>query len=61
MSGKKLFLNYDHSENVDYKSLLQVCDANTSFDADFDSRGPNGPIDSLDSSSIQTPFKTILE
>ncbi|CAN5823128.1 hypothetical protein BH20ACI4_BH20ACI4_03510 [soil metagenome] len=53
MIGKKVFVSYDHSEDVDYKRLLQAWDANTSFDFDFDSRGPNVPIDSYDASVIK--------
>lgn len=53
MAGKKVFVSYDHSEDIDYKRLLQAWDANTSFDFDFDSRGPNVPIDSFDASVIK--------
>lgn len=50
---KKVFVSYDHSEDVHYKRLLQAWDANTDFDFEFDQRSPNQPIDSLDSSVIQ--------
>jgi len=53
MAGKEVFVSYDHSEDADYKRLLQAWDANTSFDFEFDSRGPNVPIDSIDASVIQ--------
>ena len=33
---KKVFVSYDHSEDVHYKYLLQAWDANTDFDFEFD-------------------------
>jgi hypothetical protein len=53
MAGKKVFVSYDHSEDVHYKRLLQAWDANTSFDFEFDSRGPDVPIDSEDAGRIK--------
>jgi hypothetical protein len=53
MAGKKVFVSYDHSEDVHYKRLLQAWDANTSFDFEFDSRGPDVPIDSEEASRIK--------
>lgn len=50
---KKVFVSYDHSEDVHYKELLRAWDANTSFDFEFDQRSPNVPIDSNDASVIQ--------
>lgn len=53
MAGKKVFVSYDHSEDVHYKRLLQAWDANTSFDFEFDSRGPDVPINSEDAGRIK--------
>ncbi len=50
---KKVFVSYDHSEDVHYKHLLQAWDTNTDFDFEFDQRSPNKPIDSTDASVIQ--------
>lgn len=50
---KKVFVSYDHSEDVHYKELLRAWDANTSFDFEFDQRSPNVPVDSSDASVIQ--------
>jgi hypothetical protein len=61
MSGKKVFYSYDHSEDVDYKRLLQAWDANTSFDFDLDSRGPNIPIDSYDASVVKAALTTKMK
>jgi hypothetical protein len=61
MSEKKVFVSYDHSEDADYKRLLQAWDANTSFDFEFDSRGPNVPIDSFDASVIKGALTTKMK
>ena len=50
---KKVFVSYDHSEDVHYKELLRAWDANTDFDFEFDLRSPNVAIDSNDASVIQ--------
>ncbi len=50
---KKVFVSYDHSEDVHYKELLRAWDANTDFDFEFDLRSPNVAIDSTDASVIQ--------
>lgn len=46
MAKTKVFVSYDHSEDVHYKRLLQAWDANPDFDFEFDSRGPDVKIDS---------------
>lgn len=51
--AKKVFVSYDHSEDVHYKDLLRAWDANTDFDFEFDLRSPNVAIDSTDASVIQ--------
>ena len=51
--SKKVFVSYDHSEDVHYKELLRAWDAKTDFDFEFDLRSPNVAIDSNDSSVIQ--------
>ncbi|MFV8324903.1 TIR domain-containing protein [Flavobacterium sp. ZS1P14] len=51
--AKKVFVSYDHSEDVHYKELLRAWDANTDFDFEFDLRSPNVAIDSTDASVIQ--------
>jgi hypothetical protein len=61
MPSKKVFVSYDHSEDVDYKRLLQAWDANTSFDFEFDSRGPNVQIDSYEASVIRGALTTKMK
>jgi hypothetical protein len=51
--AKKVFVSYDHSEDVHYKDLLRAWDANTDFDFEFDLRSPNVAIDSAVASVIQ--------
>jgi len=53
MAKPKVFVSYDHSEDVLYKRLLQAWDANPDFDFDFDSRGPDTPIDSTAAGPIK--------
>jgi hypothetical protein len=48
MAKPKVFVSYDHSEDVPYKRLLQAWDASPDFEFEFDSRGPNVPIESTD-------------
>ncbi len=61
MAGKKVFVSYDHSEDVHYKRLLQAWDTNTSFDFAFDSRGPDIPIDSEDAGRIKAALTTKMK
>ena len=61
MAKTKVFVSYDHSEDALYKYLLQAWDANEDFDFEFDSRGPNIPIDSDDSSVIKASLTKLLK
>jgi hypothetical protein len=51
--AKKVFVSYDHSEDVHYRDLLRAWDANTDFDFEFDLRSPTVAIDSTEASVIQ--------
>lgn len=57
----KVFVSYDHSEDADYKRLLQAWDANSRFDFEFDSRGPDVPIDSEEASVIKGALTTKMK
>lgn len=61
MPKTKAFVSYDHSEDAHYKRLLQAWDANSSFDFEFDSRGPNIPIDSEDAGVIKASLTKLLK
>ena len=53
MAKPKVFVSYDHSEDVHYKRLLQAWDANPDFDFEFDSRGPDVAIDSTNAGTVK--------
>jgi hypothetical protein len=61
MPKPKVFVSYDHSEDVHYKRLLQAWDANPEFDFDFDSRGPNEPIDSIRAVTIKASLTFMMK
>ncbi len=57
----KVFVSYDHSEDVLYKRLLQAWDANPTFDFEFDSRGPDVAIDSTEAAVVKTRLTTLMK
>jgi hypothetical protein len=61
MAKTKAFVSYDHSEDANYKRLLQAWDANADFDFDFDSRGPDVAIDSTDSAAVKAALTTKMK
>jgi hypothetical protein len=61
MPKAKVFVSYDHSEDVHYKRLLQAWDANPDFDFEFDSRGPNVPIDSDDAAVVKQALTRMMK
>jgi hypothetical protein len=61
MPKKKVFVSYDHSEDAHYKRLLQAWDANSNFDFEFDSRGPDTPIDSESGSRIKQSLTIMMK
>lgn len=61
MTKKKVFVSYDHSEDAHYKRLLQAWDANPDFDFEFDSRGPNVPIDSDDATKVKQELTKMMK
>lgn len=61
MAKTKVFVSYDHSEDANYKRLLQAWNANPDFDFEFDSRGPNVPINSVDAGVIKTSLTKMLK
>lgn len=46
MVKRKIFMSYDYSEDVNYKHQFQAWNANSVFDFEFDSDGPDVRIDS---------------
>jgi len=53
MAKKKVFISYDHSEDLHYKRLLAAWDANTNFQFEFDDRSPGVAIDSSNAGAIK--------
>jgi hypothetical protein len=61
MAKTKVFVSYDHSEDVLYKRLLQAWDANPDFDFEIDSRGPDIAIDSTQAAVVKTALTTKMK
>jgi hypothetical protein len=61
MAKKKVFISYDHSEDANYRRLLQAWDANTSFSFEFDDRSPTVAIDSQDAGRIKAALTTKMQ
>jgi hypothetical protein len=61
MARTKVFVSYDHSEDAHYKRLLQAWDANSDFDFEFDSRGPNVAIDSVDAAAVKQALVRMMK
>lgn len=61
MAKHKVFISYDHSEDVAFKRLLQAWDANNKFDFEVDSRGPNVPINSTDAPVIKASLTKMMK
>jgi hypothetical protein len=61
MAKTKVFVSYDHSEDLLYKRLLQAWDANTDFEFEIDSRGPNVPIDSSDAGPVKAALTKMMK
>jgi hypothetical protein len=61
MAKTKVFVSYDHSEDANYKRLLQAWDANPDFDFEFDSRGPDVPIDSERATTIKQVLTRMMK
>jgi hypothetical protein len=59
---KKVFISYDHSEDVHYRRLLQAWDANSNFAFEFDDRSPTVAIDSIDAAVVKAALtKKMIE
>lgn len=61
MAKKKVFVSYDHSEDLKYKDALRMWHANENFDFEFDQRSPNEPIDTTKASAIKAALATKMK
>ena len=61
MAKQKVFISYDHSEDVIYKRLLAAWDANSNFEFEFDDRSPGTAINSTNASVIKAALTTKIK
>lgn len=61
MAKTKVFVSYDHSEDAHYKRLLQAWDANSDFDFEMDSRGPDVAVNSTDAAVVKAALTTKMK
>lgn len=61
MSKKKVFVSFDHSEDLLYKNLLKAWNSNPNFDFEFDQRSPDVPINSTSAPVIQSSLTTMMK
>jgi hypothetical protein len=61
MAKKKVFVSYDHSEDLKYKNLLKAWDANDNFDFEFDQRSPDEAIDSENAPTIKQSLTRMMK
>jgi hypothetical protein len=61
MAKKKVFVSYDHSEDLKYKNLLAAWDANSNFEFSFDQRSPNEPIDSQVADRVKAALTVMMK
>ena len=61
MSKKKVFVSYDHSEDLLYKNLLKAWSSNQNFEFEFDQRSPDVPISSSNATTIQASLTTMMK
>lgn len=61
MSKKKVFVSFDHSEDLHYKNLLKAWNSNPNFDFEFDQRSPDVAINSTSAAVIQSSLTTMMK
>ena len=61
MGKKKVFVSFDHSEDLRYKNLLKAWNTNPNFDFEFDQRSPDVAINSYNASVIQASLTTMMK
>ena len=61
MAKRKVFVSFDHSEDLHYKNLLKAWNSNPNFDFEFDQRSPDVPINSINAASIQAALTTMMK
>lgn len=61
MGKKKVFVSFDHSEDLLYKNLLKAWSNNQNFEFEFDQRSPDVAINSISAPVIKTALTTKMK
>lgn len=61
MAKKKVFVSFDHSEDLLYKNLLKAWNSNPNFDFEFDQRSPDVAINSSNAPTIQASLTAMMK
>lgn len=61
MAKKKVFVSFDHSEDLHYKNLLKAWSSNPNFEFEFDQRSPDVAINSINAATIQGVLTTMMK
>ena len=61
MAAKKVFISYDHSEDLRYKNLLRAWHGHAAFEFEFDQRSPNLPINSEDGAKVKQSLTRMMK
>lgn len=61
MAKKKVFISYDHSEDLHYKNLLKAWNSNDRFDFEFDQRSPDVAIDTDEGGRVKAALTTKMK
>lgn len=61
MDKKKVFVSFDHSEDLLYKNLLKAWSTNPTFEFEFDQRSPDVAINSQSAPVIQATLTTMMK
>ena len=61
MAKKKVFVSFDHSEDLHYKNLLKAWNTNPNFEFEFDQRSPDVAINSISAPTIQATLTSMMK
>jgi hypothetical protein len=58
---KKVFISYDHSEDANYRRLLEAWDANSKFKFEFDHMSPRQAINSRSAATVKASLTSMMK
>src|SRR5260370_13118833 len=58
---KKVFISYDHSEDANYRRLLEAWDANSKFKFEFDDMSPRQAINSRSAATVKASLTSMMK